>query len=158
MKPLSWTSFNQPRHIGRLKRIYTQNVDGLHTHESLSYQNSAVVGHPKIAKDFVVECHGSLRRNDMVLYGCSDSLPQRFSDQISLDFEQENHKAALSQSESNQTVDLMLVFGTSLRVVPVCAIPNLVPSTATVYWSTVQLTMPPRTTTVEKRHSHQWQE
>jgi NAD-dependent SIR2 family protein deacetylase len=110
---------------GWLKRIYTQNVDGLHTHESLCYRCSTDgEGRQKVAEDFVVECHGSLRRNDMVLYG--DPLPQRFSEHITLDFEQDNNKKTLL-SESNRTVDLVMVFGTSLRVAPVCAVPNLAP-------------------------------
>lgn len=99
---------------GWLKRIYTQNVDGLHTHESLCYTSGE--GSPKEAEELVVECHGSLRRDDMVLFG--DPLPRRFSKQLSMDFE---------HVSTDRTVDLLLVFGTSLRVAPVCAIPNLAP-------------------------------
>ncbi|KAL3924602.1 MAG: hypothetical protein SGARI_006002, partial [Bacillariaceae sp.] len=89
---------------GWLKRLYTQNVDGLHTHPSLDMD-----------EDLVVECHGSMQRGDLVLYG--DSLPQRFFDSVSTDFVDSN----------SQRVDLVMVFGTSLRVKPFCGIPNLAP-------------------------------
>jgi NAD-dependent deacetylase sirtuin 2 len=89
---------------GWLKRLYTQNEDGLHTHASL-----------KMNEELVVECHGSMRRGDLVLYG--DPLPQRFFDLVSTDFDQ----------NADQRVDLVLVFGTSLRVAPFCGVPNLAP-------------------------------
>merc|ERR1712178_447317 len=50
---------------GWLRRVYTQNVDGLHLHEDLN-----------LPAHMVVECHGALRDGSIVLYG--DPLPVRF--------------------------------------------------------------------------------
>jgi len=93
---------------GWLKRIYTQNIDGLHSHPSLG-----------IDEDRVVECHGSILRGDLVLYG--DPLPRRFFDMVSKDFD---------PSDIKGRVDLILVMGTSLQVAPFCALPNLAPKGA----------------------------
>mmetsp|Transcript_54320 Transcript_54320/g.118158 ORF Transcript_54320/g.118158 Transcript_54320/m.118158 type:complete len:113 (+) Transcript_54320:1-339(+) len=46
------------RRQGWLRRVYTQNIDGLHTHPSVDLE-----------RDYVVECHGSLRDGTCVLYG-----------------------------------------------------------------------------------------
>lgn len=92
---------------GLLRRIYTQNVDGLHLHHSLN-----------IDKDMVVECHGSISRHDLVLYG--DDLPQRFYDCCCQDFPE-------NTSKNGSAVDLIIVFGTSLQVLPFKAVPNLAP-------------------------------
>jgi len=89
-----------------LRRIYTQNVDGLHLHPSLN-----------ITADTVVECHGSMRDGSLVLYG--DPLPRRFFDCCDQDF------------STFQQVDLVLVFGTSLQVAPFCALPNMAPKGCT---------------------------
>mmetsp|Transcript_1352 Transcript_1352/g.1841 ORF Transcript_1352/g.1841 Transcript_1352/m.1841 type:complete len:350 (+) Transcript_1352:219-1268(+) len=97
---------------GWLRRVYTQNVDGLHLHPTLN-----------IEKEKVVECHGSMIDGNPVLYG--DDLPQRFYDCCDLDFDQIIPKNASDSSAG--TVDLILVFGTSLQVFPFCAVPNLVP-------------------------------
>jgi NAD-dependent SIR2 family protein deacetylase len=90
---------------GWLKRIYTQNVDGLHQKAGINLA------------DFLVECHGSLERDDLVMYG--DSLPKKFFDCVALDFD-----PTLSPDKK---VDLLLTMGTSLRVAPFFAIPNLAP-------------------------------
>lgn len=90
---------------GILRRVYTQNVDGLHLHPSLGMDSEKVV-----------ECHGSMRENNLVLYG--DGLPKRFYKCCNQDFSQDN---------KNGPVDLLIVFGTSLQVLPFKAIPNLAP-------------------------------
>ena len=92
---------------GWLRRVYTQNVDGLHLHPSLD-----------IDEELVVECHGSVRKGDLVLYG--DDLPRRFFDCCDSDFPQ-------YIGGDGSPVDLILVFGTSLRVLPFSAVPNLAP-------------------------------
>jgi len=91
-------------HQGWLKRIYTQNIDGLHLHPSLS-----------LPDEKVVECHGSVKREDFVLYG--DPLPKSFFELAGDDFRTSSH-------ENNDNVDLVLVFGTSLQVAPFCGLPN----------------------------------
>ena len=104
---------------GWLRRIYTQNVDGLHLHPTLD-----------ISEDLVVECHGSVREGNLVLYG--DDLPKRFYDCCDMDFSQQIGDATRNASNANAgaphpPVDLILVFGTSLRVLPFSALPNLAP-------------------------------
>mmetsp|Transcript_44856 Transcript_44856/g.108407 ORF Transcript_44856/g.108407 Transcript_44856/m.108407 type:complete len:349 (+) Transcript_44856:94-1140(+) len=94
---------------GWLKRIYTQNIDGLHSHPSLG-----------IAPEKVVECHGSIRRGDLVLYG--DSLPDYFDETVRCDFDPQ---------DTGGRVDLILVMGTSLQVAPFCALPNMAPKGST---------------------------
>jgi NAD-dependent SIR2 family protein deacetylase len=90
---------------GWLTRVYTQNVDGLH---SIDLPSSKVV-----------ECHGSLV--NPVLYG--DSLPSLVDEAARTDF---------------PTADLLLVLGTSLKVGPFCALPNLCPRNATRVWVTLK--------------------
>ena len=97
-------------HQGWLRRVYTQNVDGLHLHPSLD-----------IDEKLVVECHGSVRGGDIVLYG--DDLPKRFYNCCDEDFPQ-NIRDGVSRS---CPADLLLVFGTSLKVLPFSAVPNLAP-------------------------------
>jgi NAD-dependent SIR2 family protein deacetylase len=96
---------------GWLKRIYTQNVDGLHLHPTLN-----------MSPDQVVECHGSVRDASLVLYG--DALPRRFFECCDQDF-------PLNPPTEQGQVDLVLVFGTSLQVAPFCAIPNMAPKGCT---------------------------
>lgn len=91
---------------GWLKRIYTQNVDGLHARMELG-----------LPVEKLVECHGALRDGSIVLYG--DSLPRCFEQQCAEDFPK------VSKPECN--VDLILVLGTSLQVAPFCALPNMAP-------------------------------
>lgn len=88
-----------------LVRVYTQNIDGLHQK----------VGLPE---DMVVEYHGSLVKNSVVLYG--DGIPQSALSQTTKDL-----------IENTEPIDLMLVMGTSLQVAPFCAIPNLAPKSCT---------------------------
>ena len=87
---------------GWLRRVYTQNVDGLHSHASLD-----------LPAELVVEVHGALRDGSIVLYG--DALPRRVIACASADF------------HSGNSPDLVLVFGTALQVAPFCALPNLAP-------------------------------
>lgn len=96
---------------GILKRVYTQNIDGLHTHPSLN-----------IDHNLVVECHGSVKKGNLVLYG--DDLPKRFYECCDVDFPQ---NFRLGENNDNSGVDLIMVFGTSLQVYPFCAVPNMVP-------------------------------
>ena len=97
---------------GWLRRIYTQNVDGLHSHDSLMARDWAGFG------DKVVEVHGSLHDASIVLY--DDPLPARFFEAVRADF-----------AHPTEAVDLMLVIGTALQVAPFCAVPNLAPPCAT---------------------------
>lgn len=83
---------------GLLKRVYTQNIDGLHQKAGLP-------------EDLVVEYHGSLIKNNVVLYG--DNISNDVINKTIDDF-------------VNTPVDLVLVMGTSLQVAPFCALPNLV--------------------------------
>lgn len=87
-------------HQGWLRRVYTQNVDGL-------YQQAG------LKPELLVEFHGSLLKNDVVLYG--DNIPDACLKQVELDF-----------IKNPVPVDLVIVMGTSLQVAPFCAIPNLV--------------------------------
>lgn len=85
--------------LGILKRIYTQNIDGL-------YQKAGV------PVDKVVEFHGSFDNNNLVNYG--DEISLSVIKQIKTDFDFDNN------------IDLLLVMGTSLQVAPFCALPNMV--------------------------------
>lgn len=89
---------------GWLRRVYTQNVDGLHVRPEL-----------ELPPESVVECHGAVRDGSVVLYG--DGLPDRFYRCCHADFRQGRDSG----------VDLMLVLGTSLQVAPFCAVPNMAP-------------------------------
>eukprot|EP00581_Thalassiosira_minuscula_P007509 CAMPEP_0183710650 /NCGR_PEP_ID=MMETSP0737-20130205/6329_1 /TAXON_ID=385413 /ORGANISM="Thalassiosira miniscula, Strain CCMP1093" /LENGTH=424 /DNA_ID=CAMNT_0025938969 /DNA_START=370 /DNA_END=1644 /DNA_ORIENTATION=- len=92
---------------GMLRRVYTQNIDGLHLHPSLD-----------MPPDLVVECHGSYHRSTtLILYG--DDLPRRFYDCCDADFPLSN--------KNDCPVDLLMVFGTSLQVAPFCGVPNMAP-------------------------------
>ena len=90
---------------GWLKRVYTQNIDGLHQKAGLP-------------DDLVVEYHGSLIKNNVVLYG--DKISDSVITQTIIDF-----------ITNSNPVDLILVMGTSLQVAPFCAIPNLVNKSCT---------------------------
>jgi len=85
---------------GWLRRVYTQNIDGLHSKSGLPDEK-------------VIEVHGSIAKNNIVLY--EDPLPPRFFSAVNEDFK-----------NNNEQVDLILVMGTSLQVAPFCALPNLV--------------------------------
>ena len=67
----------------------------------------------------IVQAHGSMRNGTVVLYG--DKLSDKFYKTCEKDF----------KSPKNP-VDLVLAMGTSLQVAPFCAIPNLVPKTASI--------------------------
>lgn len=100
---------------GWLRRVYTQNVDGLHLHQSLQMNDNH-----NDYDDLIVECHGSVSKGDIVLYG--DPLPRRFYNCCDQDF---------PLNDNSINVDLLFVFGTSLRVLPFSAIPNLAPKGCT---------------------------
>lgn len=82
-----------------LKRVYTQNVDGL-------YQRAG------LPSDMIVEFHGSIEDDSIVRYG--DNIPEKAISLLLDDF---------------NTLDplILIVMGTSLQVYPFAAIPNLVP-------------------------------
>lgn len=82
---------------GKLQRVYTQNVDGLHDHD--------VYG-PEFA-DKVVNFHGRL--DTIVLYG--DPICEAAYTNLIEDFEK---------------ADLVLVIGTTLQVTPFNILPNLI--------------------------------
>eukprot|EP00522_Entomoneis_paludosa_P018874 CAMPEP_0172442806 /NCGR_PEP_ID=MMETSP1065-20121228/3203_1 /TAXON_ID=265537 /ORGANISM="Amphiprora paludosa, Strain CCMP125" /LENGTH=383 /DNA_ID=CAMNT_0013192845 /DNA_START=244 /DNA_END=1395 /DNA_ORIENTATION=- len=96
-----------------LKRIYTQNVDGLHLHPTLLQQVPTL-------EQKVIECHGSLPQGNLVLY--EDLLPEIFEEACDQDF---------GAAAATAPVDLLMVFGTSLQVAPFCAVPNLAPKGCT---------------------------
>jgi NAD-dependent SIR2 family protein deacetylase len=87
-----------------LRRVYTQNIDGLHQKAGLP-------------DDMAVEYHGSLSKNNVILYG--DSIDKKVINQTINDF------------VDYKDVDLIIVMDTSLQVAPFCAIPNLVKKTCT---------------------------
>ena len=93
--------------VGWLRRTYTQNIDGLHSHPSLGIDDENGV---------VVECHGAIRKGTIVLYG--DDLPKEFSQKAGQDF-------SINPISEKAKVDLVLVLGTSLQVAPVCGLPNM---------------------------------
>jgi NAD-dependent histone deacetylase SIR2 len=86
---------------GWLKRVYTQNIDGL-------YSKAGVPEH------LVVEFHGNI--DNIVLY--DDPIPEECLHTLKYD-----HKDVLFTETG---CDLMLVMGTSLQVAPFCGIPNMV--------------------------------
>jgi NAD-dependent SIR2 family protein deacetylase len=86
--------------LGKLKRVYTQNIDGL-------YQKAGLPG------DKIIEFHGSIKLENVVLYG--NQIDKRILLEVEKDFIQETD------------IDMVIVMGTSLKVAPFCAIPNLVP-------------------------------
>lgn len=88
---------------GFLRRVYTQNVDGL-------YQKAG------LPEDMIIEAHGNFEKETTVLYG--ETMPRRFWEQAVLDF----LKCPIKP-------DLLLVMGTSLQTAPFCALPNFVPKT-----------------------------
>lgn len=82
-----------------MKRVYTQNVDGL-------YQRTG------LPDDMIVEFHGSINNDSIVRYG--EDIPKEAISQVLDDFD---------------TLDplILIVMGTSLQVYPFAAIPNLAP-------------------------------
>jgi NAD-dependent deacetylase sirtuin 2 len=89
---------------GWLRRVYTQNVDGLHQ--------------KCLPKDKVVEFHGNIISDNIILYG--DEIHQNVLDMCKKDF-----------TENPIEIDLIIVLGTSLQVAPFCALPNIVPPNCT---------------------------
>lgn len=86
---------------GYLKRIYTQNVDGLHMK----------VSDDKDYQDKVVEYHGSFHKDNVVLYG------DNISPEVLL---------TTAEDFTSNDIDLVLVIGSSMQVAPFCVLPNLV--------------------------------
>jgi len=99
---------------GWLRRVYTQNIDGLELDQDVILETDDPVGYKKC----VVQSHGSMRDGSVVFYG--DPLSEDFYKNCEIDFKC-----------PNSPVDLILVMGTSLQVAPFCAIPNLAPKSAT---------------------------
>jgi NAD-dependent SIR2 family protein deacetylase len=94
---------------GWLRRVFTQNIDGL-------YQRAG------LPQDKVVEAHGNLDRDDVVLYGCR--LSSEFYDAVVRDFCIPT-KLVHEFGKDWMPPDLVLVMGTTLQVAPFCALPNL---------------------------------
>lgn len=90
--------------LGILRRVYTQNIDGL-------YQKAG------LPEDMIVEFHGSVEKKNIVTYGTL--ISQKVIDRVVEDF-----------IDNPVDIDLIIVMGTSLQVAPFCALPNLVSSTA----------------------------
>lgn len=88
---------------GWLKRVYTQNIDGLYTKAGL-------------ADDKLVEYHGNYEKRQVVMYG--DAIPASVTAQVVQDL-----------VHTNEANDCIIVMGTSLQVMPFCALPNMVPKT-----------------------------
>nr|QBK87152.1 MAG: Sir2 family protein [Marseillevirus LCMAC201] len=80
---------------GILRRVFTQNVDGL-------YQKTG------LPDSVLVEYHGNYTKGTIVLYG--DSIPVKANYQAERDL---------------VDADLLIVMGSSLQVAPFCALPNL---------------------------------
>ena len=89
---------------GILRRVYTQNIDSLHSIAGLH-------------QDKLVEVHGSVQGNNLVHFG--DPLPGSLPRYLDEDFPRNIPKTA------SPLVDLVLVLGTSLQVAPFCGLPNL---------------------------------
>ena len=85
---------------GRLKRVYTQNIDEL-------YQKAG------LPSEMVVEFHGSLSKG-VVMY--EDPIPASTLDKVCEDFIKDGGQ-----------IDLVIVMGTSLKVAPFSVLPNMVP-------------------------------
>lgn len=88
-----------------LRRVYTQNIDGLHQEAGLS-------------EDMVVEYHGSAAKDNVVFMG--DNIQEEVKNKVILDF-----------VDNPIPIDLLIVLGSSLQVAPFCALPNLVPKSCT---------------------------
>lgn len=99
---------------GWLRRVYTQNIDGLELDQDVISQTEDPVAY----KECIIQSHGSMRDGTVVFYG--DPLSDKFYKTCEADFKL-----------PNSSVDLILVMGTSLQVSPFCAIPNLAPESAT---------------------------
>lgn len=82
---------------GWLRRVYTQNIDGLHQKAGLP-------------EEMIIEYHGSIYKNNVVMY--DNPISENIIKQTIKDF--------------SQNIDLIIVMGTSLQVAPFCALPNLV--------------------------------
>lgn len=88
---------------GWLRRVYTQNVDGLYTDAGLDSNR-------------LVEFHGNLKDDNVVYYEDPISL-------VNLKRLKNDHKLEFTE---NDYCDLLIVMGTSLKVSPFKAIPNMV--------------------------------
>ena len=93
-----------------LKRVYTQNIDGLHLHPSLS-----------LPYNLVVKFHGSIIGSSaLVIY--INAIPQRFHDCCGANFIVVNY----DEAEMKNKVDLLMVlFDKSLQLTPFCRVPNV---------------------------------
>ena len=80
---------------GILRRVFTQNVDGLYQKTGLS-------------DSVLVEYHGNYTKGTIVLYG--DDIPV---------------EANLQAERDLVDADLLIVMGSSLQVAPFCALPNM---------------------------------
>lgn len=119
---------------GKLKRVYTQNIDGLEVLANLN-PNKIVECHGHFRSASCIDCHTTVKdmnsiitqitqhaeppicqackkgyvKPDIVFFG--ESLPNRFHTLLKPDLEE---------------ADLLLILGTSLQVAPVSMIPDMV--------------------------------
>lgn len=84
---------------GYLKRVYTQNIDELYNK----------IG---IKPDKIIEFHGSINKQ-VTLYG--DDIQPSVMEYVKKDF-----------IDDVESIDCIIVMGTSLQVAPFCALPNMV--------------------------------
>ena len=104
---------------GWLRRVYTQNIDGLHQKAGLPEEK-------------LVEVHGS--GDHVVLFG--DPLPMRYFELANEDLPAKMPPGTNHEVWVNNRPDLFLVLGTSLKVFPVAELPNYAPIKCTRVWIT----------------------
>jgi NAD-dependent SIR2 family protein deacetylase len=100
---------------GWIRRVYTQNVDGLHEKSGLL---------PPV----LFPMHGTVAENSCVRMG--GRLPDRFWSLVETDFALSTKCADLNAVP----LDLILVMGTSLQVAPACALPNMARKKTPRWW------------------------
>lgn len=133
---------------GMLRRVYTQNIDGLEFKAGMSPE-SVVQCHGGVESAHCISCHaevsvevvstamaasspgdvvvpkcphcGKTVKPDIVLFG--EALPKQFHDMLDVDFHRRSGAAADAEPEA----DLIIVLGTSLKVQPVSMLPDLFP-------------------------------
>lgn len=85
---------------GLLRRVYTQNIDGLYQKAGLN-------------DNMIVEFHGSVTKDNIVLYG--DNISTNSWNMVKEDL-----------IKNVNDIDLIIVMGTSLQVAPFCGLVNMV--------------------------------
>lgn len=101
--------------LGWIRRVYTQNVDGLH-------EKSGVL------PPTLLPIHGTLADGSCVAMG--EKLPDEFWELAIKDFV----LAVKCANLDCPPPDLLLVLGTSLKVAPACALPNMARKRVPRWW------------------------